>query len=610
MIRRRSGVHLGCFALVALAACAAPTAPGSGKVAPLIPYIDAMSTFEASVGEPVRFFGGSFIPANEGWVDVVWRGEFLPDDGSAPEPVDLTIPLQVTPTGDVLWHAFGLYRIPFGRGDRIGVFEGTVTPINQTFTGESYEGQGGAIRFRVLPSIIVTDFRAMGETWVADCKEPAPNALNLVPYGMRVQAVGFEPYFFEYYVSEGLLRDGQVTREVTQLHYPTATGELSHALMMQFGPVPEHVDGYAMSIRVRSHGLDGGVRELLYPFTVRRPLQIYFRGPMQIAELYEPEPVSSCIPGGPSSVGVHYSEVVSETRTRAITNSVDRGWDRSYGESFTETYGMDEGIGGSSTVTDTVTMTDTRSSGGSVTNTDSFSRRTGRSLQRNVGFSQSDSNSYGWNIGDETVDDFMREVGGGVSGDIKVISINGQGKVGWVDGTRHREGMDGSVGRTTTRNEGESQTVDESEEIARARAEGYHWDRAISYSEANSFSQTQSWSQSRSYSEATSHSSTVGERLSVGESVLESVSTTTSTSLDVTAHVWAGQYGVWYRQTARLIRFGAVVAYDLCGNGDEVGEISLDDWTWAPDLAIGDECPPATNLPPAQCRIPPCSTGR
>jgi hypothetical protein len=55
-----------------------------------------------------------------------------------------------------------------------------------------------------------------------------------------------------------------------------------------------------------------------------------------------------------------------------------------------------------------------------------------------------------------------------------------------------------------------------------------------------------------------------------------------------------------------MVRFGTVVTYDLCGNSADVGQVSVDDWNWAPDLAVGPECPPPTNMPPAECRIPPC----
>ena len=70
-----------------------------------------------------------------------------------------------------------------------------------------------------------------------------------------------------------------------------------------------------------------------------------------------------------------------------------------------------------------------------------------------------------------------------------------------------------------------------------------------------------------------------------------------------------GQFGIFYRQTTRWVKRAEVRAFDLCGVAQHMGELQFSDWTWAPELAIGDSCagtPPASNLPPAVCRIEPC----
>jgi len=89
-----------------------------------------------------------------------------------------------------------------------------------------------------------------------------------------------------------------------------------------------------------------------------------------------------------------------------------------------------------------------------------------------------------------------------------------------------------------------------------------------------------------------------------GMNVSESVSSTESESLSLTGHIWAGQFGVFYRQTQRLERLGQIVQRDACGAEQVIGEARVTDWNWAPDLAIttNGTCPPAppSNLPPAQ----------
>ena len=82
-----------------------------------------------------------------------------------------------------------------------------------------------------------------------------------------------------------------------------------------------------------------------------------------------------------------------------------------------------------------------------------------------------------------------------------------------------------------------------------------------------------------------------------------------SIARDFGGTVIAGRYGVFYRQAVRLVRRAALVAYNQCGSAEVVGEVDFTDWTWAPDLAMADSCPPlpATNLPDAECFIEPCT---
>jgi hypothetical protein len=88
--------------------------------------------------------------------------------------------------------------------------------------------------------------------------------------------------------------------------------------------------------------------------------------------------------------------------------------------------------------------------------------------------------------------------------------------------------------------------------------------------------------------------------LSFGINVSESISSNTSQSLAISGHVIPRQYGVFYRQTQRLLRRGTIVQFSSCGVKNPLGEALVTDWTWAPDLAITNNgvCPPFpdTNL--------------
>jgi epidermal growth factor receptor substrate 15 len=330
---------------------------------------------------------------------------------------------------------------------------------------------------------------------------------------------------------------------------------------------------------------------------------------MEVAEIFEPSPVSGCTPGGPGGTTSAYSESHSETRTRSVEHTTSRGWEETYGEEHTETYGTEDSIGGSEATTESTTLTDTTTEGGSEVLTDMFSNTSTRARTNSIDFSQSGTDSYGWSVNNEVYGEVngsvTAEASGGVPG---VFSVGGSATAGFVAGARHSRGTEGSTSSTTGARAGSSTTDTNSATESHSRAVGRHWERSQSYAETNSFTRTDTWNTTKSYSEAASQS--VSYSMSLGESDTETftLSTTDAESLHTSAEIFAGQFGVWYRQTTRLARRGTVVVYDLCGNGSAVGEVTLDDWTWAPDLAIGQTCPPEPNFPAAECRIPPCES--
>ncbi len=62
--------------------------------------------------------------------------------------------------------------------------------------------------------------------------------------------------------------------------------------------------------------------------------------------------------------------------------------------------------------------------------------------------------------------------------------------------------------------------------------------------------------------------------------------------------VFPSWYGVFYRQTAKILRTGEILRYDACGAGVPVGEALVTDWLWSPGFAQkSGPCPP---LPPAE----------
>lgn len=73
-----------------------------------------------------------------------------------------------------------------------------------------------------------------------------------------------------------------------------------------------------------------------------------------------------------------------------------------------------------------------------------------------------------------------------------------------------------------------------------------------------------------------------------------------SMGVSVGGRIMPGQYGVFYRQTTRVVRVGRLVAHDKCGGTTDLGQAILTDWLFTPELATGSVCAPPSKLPPAQ----------
>jgi hypothetical protein len=129
--------------------------------------------------------------------------------------------------------------------------------------------------------------------------------------------------------------------------------------------------------------------------------------------------------------------------------------------------------------------------------------------------------------------------------------------------------------------------------------------RSTNFSDTEAVSRTRTWSVDRDVSQNRVVSQ--GDEESVNETIVSTESDETVQSYS--GLIPRGKVGIFYRQTTRWVRRAEVRSYNLCGIARHVGELQFNDWTWAPDLAIGDSCetqPPPTNLPPRACLVEPC----
>jgi len=496
---------------------------GEGGTAPIVepeplvePNVEALSTYGASVGTVVEVYGTDFRAGARH--ELVFSGQFDGADGST-EPVSFTSEAAYRQPGVLRWGGFGPYDMPFAAADKTGTFFGTVglrtTIENADGTDTVLEDASPlSVSFDVEPSLIIRDFQPI----TASCAGQIKRAISGMPYHLEVEAIGFEPVAYTYTVSrpEGSSIEATVVRRISegQLDSVGSTGNFV------LEEVPEGQQSYVAIVSIDATDETGATLSTSFGVTVHRPLEVYYNGGFRIAQIYEPTPVSSCIPGGEAGRRADYSENMSETRSRSYNISWNDSWlsSRTVSSSTSATVGLSETNG--------------------------------------IGFATTNGEDFRWDVGAEV----------GVKGSIPIINA--------VEGS-----FSTKLGQSSGQNRSQNQSTN--------RTEGLNQSTTTTDSESLQESETSS----------------------EGGGFSWSVSTTESVGRGFGGTVIANTYGVFYRQTVRIVRPAAIVTYNQCGEAQHVGDIDFTDWIWSTDLALGNSCPdfPRSNLPAAECRIEPCT---
>jgi hypothetical protein len=280
--------------------------------------IVAFSTQEASLGSLVEVYGYSFVGEELGDIALVFRGEFEADDGVT-TPVEAVGRTRRVDSGTLRWTDLGPFAHPFVP-DRpaAGLFRGTVTPRLHGFDGAAIDGQATPIEFRIHPSVVIDDFQPVG----ASCASAAVRAIAGLPYRIEARAMGFEPESFTYNFLAPAVGFSSSVRHIAS----SGTDVLGDDGSFVLPAIPDEAFAYGTVIRVDARARDGSVYVSTFAIGVHRPLEIFYNGNVQIAEVLAPVPVSACIPGGEAGRAVEYSESESESRERAYAIHWDENW--------------------------------------------------------------------------------------------------------------------------------------------------------------------------------------------------------------------------------------------------------------------------------------------
>ena len=488
---------------------------------------------------------------------------------------------------------------------------------NSFYLSFNFYDDGSTLYSHTMPIQIASSVIIESICATESCESLTGNVVENIPQRIKVSTIGFKPVKYSYYVST--LND--VFTFENAYNNPVDTDWIQNVVMPA---VPVNNSSYITTLRVVAENVEGDSIETSIPFRVVRPMEVKHYGKYELAEIYEPIPVSGCIVG---SIGnnVSYSESTTETRQNSVNIVISKSWSDSNSSNVNSntTEGISIGttnnvvnsssLSESETYSENETISNSSSDGSSAT----FNTDDGESWSWDISESDTSGNSNSSN-GSTTIGGnasvtvgvegegslpFLAKASGSVA---TTVGVNGSYTNGSSEtnsnSSTNRRGYTTSGSQNSGRSFGSVQNVSNSSSLSGTYA----------YNNSDSFSSTQGNSQSSSrvwnMSEGVSNGKvvTTGDSESISETISESTSSTTTFSYS--SYIPLTRSGIFYRQTSRWTRLSEIITYDLNGFPSHAGYISMSSWSWAPSLSIGESCReiPLPQMEPATCYIPPC----
>ncbi|MBU1897870.1 hypothetical protein KKB55_08995 [Myxococcota bacterium] len=593
-----------------------------------------LSKQELMIGETLEFYGYGLEEEDE--ILVLFEGEFRADDGQAIPVSKALRPIrdgQVQLSGDertlsvLRLSRFGPFTNPLAPTLRPGTFYGTVTAVVEGADGLVTRHAPHELTLKVAPSIIIERF----EPFDADCGAPALRALPGMPYILEVRPVGIAATRFVYEIAAVNGVGGVAQFEHTYDNaVPTDTlgapGSQEGAIV--FNPIPQDKQFYVAGLRVMAYDDQNRMVETALPIPVHAPIEVVYSGGLELAELYDPVPVSGCIPG---SIGtrVSYSESTSESRQQQVSVRVSQSYSQSVGLRTDARW--QEGISEGSSESTSLGIREREEESSS----ENYGVSYNESESNNTRISSSDGESWTASTREgESVSDYQERTGevyGSVNASVTVGasaegSVPGFAKVSGKVSTTVGVTAGGSTGgregerRSNSSEQGFSMggAHSESQSFGSTTTEGYQESSGGNFalSSAHERSETDTESRNTSHvwnvSQGEALSQNDGESFSQAEQQTWASTVSNEVGVGLSGNIPKGRSGMFFRQTTRYVQRAEVRGYNLCGLARHIGELQFNRWEWAPELALGGDCetsPPQPKLPPATCFVEPCSGG-
>jgi hypothetical protein len=617
-------------AAVAACGCDVRTLPNelAARQRLLPPHLEALSTYSAGLGTTVLGYGTGF-PVNraDGELQLAFLGEFERADGRKTR-TDSVVGVRMRAGSELVWDQLGPYGHPFTqRGDELGTFRGTVgvrwiTPDHLTLD----DPEPLAVTFAIKPSIVVRRFTPL----TARCEGPVRRAFGGLPYDLTVEAVGFVPRSFTYVVSavDAGYEGDAVRNEVID--------GATDSVVIVPPAVPLGARGYALVVRVRATDAGDRLLETTFAVGVHQPVEVTYGARPEVAEVYAPQVVSGCMHGGLTGRTVTYFERMAQTLERSTTYQWNQTWINSHSISASTSESVTTGISFKTGRDLTVSRRQDMANGWHLTNGFSVTMRDARTghwsvetdtkdaTSESTGMLESSNVKKGPAVPFSAICPYgphatVFQVKPGTKVDPATLSYERVGPVASFTCLAYSLDLSTTIGfEDVTKQEDETsnktaRSVDEQAAAALSKRllsetslEGSeHTTDARSVTSSERQTATASATQKASSGTVQTTQSTTG----TGADETNTVSSVNAIDTSFRGVILAGHYGVFYRQAMRLVSKGSIVAYDQCGAGEVVGDVSGSTYAWSPDLAQGPQCNPLppSALPPYACLISPCT---
>jgi hypothetical protein len=324
--------------------------PGESVLSP--PSVAAISAQTIHIGDPLDIMGSGFIPADQGEVEVTFRGSYSPF-GERPDVANYTV--RAVAVSDTLLHIehFGPYRVPFTRGgNEIGLFTGGVFATNLSVDGAHQARQDESswpmVQLTIAPSLVVSQVVARGASWSASCIEPSSELLELIPYRFRAETAGFDAPQIRYSLSGALLSDTSTMANTPQILGVTTSfvhqtlgpvDVLGAGERIAFAEVPYGVNTYQTTLLIEA--LDDHASPLAHlevALVVHRPIEIADSQSTQAIERYAPVIEPPCRDARADAISMSYAETEHEGHLRSLQLALTPMFWDSYGQTLAASY--------------------------------------------------------------------------------------------------------------------------------------------------------------------------------------------------------------------------------------------------------------------------------